>query len=229
MIVSDHFLFVHLHKSGGTFVNQLMLNCMPSARRLGYHLPYSEVPADYRMLPVLGTVRNPWAYYVSWYFFQRGMVQPNALFSICSDGGSLGFADTARNLASLHGDHERIARLSDAVPDHFVGAGLNLTKSCVNRLAGSGLGFYSFLYQRMYEGAEDLRLIRAESLRADLSDALVRLEGSLTPLTEMFIARAPALNRSEHEPFRDYYDASLRDFIGSAERPVIEYHAYRFH
>src|SRR5690348_2702699 len=101
MIVCDRFVFIHLHKSGGTFVNQLLLQCVPSARQIGYHLPYRELPEEHRYLPVLGTVRNPWDYYVSWYFFQNAQPRPNSLFRICSDDRRLGFSQTIRNLASL--------------------------------------------------------------------------------------------------------------------------------
>jgi hypothetical protein len=80
MIVTDRLVFLHLHKSGGTFVNALLLRCVPSARQIGYHLPYRELPEIYRNFPVVGTVRSPWAYYVSWFHFQRSRPNPNILF-----------------------------------------------------------------------------------------------------------------------------------------------------
>ena len=155
MIVTDRLVFLHLHKSGGTFVNALLMRCAPSAMRLGYHLPYRELPEIYRNLPVVGTVRNPWAYYVSWYHFQRSQQNPNILFEICSNGGELGFKETITNLARLSGDEARLGQLEKGVPDHFVNHGLNLTKRCVGELRERGLGFYSFLYARLYDGARD--------------------------------------------------------------------------
>ena len=85
MIVTDRLLFLHLHKSGGTFVNSLLMHCVPSARRIGYHLPYREAPQAFRDRPVVGTVRSPWAYYVSWYHFQSAQAKPNILFQVCSN------------------------------------------------------------------------------------------------------------------------------------------------
>ena len=35
------------------------------------HRPLGEVPADYKSLPALGFVRNPWDWYVSWYTHMR--------------------------------------------------------------------------------------------------------------------------------------------------------------
>ena len=75
MIATDRFVYVHLHKAGGTFVNECLERYFPGARRLGYHLPASLIPAELQSLPVLGFVRSPWSYYVSWYTFQSQMAQ----------------------------------------------------------------------------------------------------------------------------------------------------------
>jgi hypothetical protein len=56
MIATDRFVYVHLHKSGGTFVNECLLRFFPDARQIGYHLPRSRIPQDRLALPVLGFV-----------------------------------------------------------------------------------------------------------------------------------------------------------------------------
>ena len=89
MIASGRFVFLHLHKSGGSFVTECLLRFFPDARRLGYHLPASLLPPDLRALPLLGFVRSPWSYYVSWYAFQSQRPRPNALFRIVSEDGTL--------------------------------------------------------------------------------------------------------------------------------------------
>lgn len=228
MIISDRLVFLHLHKSGGTFVNQFLLNCVPSARQIGYHLPYSELPQVYRELPVVGTVRNPWAYYVSWYFFQNGQPKPNALFRICSNDGQLDFEGTIGNLLDLHRDEERIDRLAAALPEQFGKAGLNLTKRCIEGIRGSGLGFYSFLYHRLYAGAEAPTLLRVESLRQDLREALTRLGEPIEARAGQFLSEIPPLNRSTHGPFRGYYGPALRDAVAKADAALIEDHGYVF-
>ena len=81
MIATPRFVFIHLHKSGGTFVNECLLRFVPAARRLGYHLPRAAVPSEYAHLPVLGYVRNPWSYYVSWYAFQKFVLAGSATTS----------------------------------------------------------------------------------------------------------------------------------------------------
>ena len=63
MLVTDKFVFVHLPRSGGTFVYEVVRKFFPSALEIGYHLPRSLLPKEYGHLPVLGTVRNPWEFY----------------------------------------------------------------------------------------------------------------------------------------------------------------------
>ncbi len=228
MIICDKFVFLHMHKSGGTFVNHMMVKCIPSARRVGYHLPYDELPATFRHLPVLGTVRNPWSYYVSWYHFQAGQAKPNALFTICSEDRSLDFAGTIRNLVTLEQDDARIDRLMDAFPDHFVTAGLNLTRQCIDGIRGSGLGFYSFLYKRMYANAPSPTILPMEDLRERLTIQPLGLRGPEKMLVRDFLQTVPKLNVSEHAPYETYYPQDLRDLVARMDQPVIAAHDYAF-
>lgn len=228
MIVCDRLVSIHLHKSGGTFVNQLLLQCVPGARQLGYHLPYCELPAEYRTLPVLGAVRNPWEYYVSWFAFQSGLERPNALFRICSEDRALGFADTIRNLARLGTDAARFAALRAELPERFAAAGLNVTKSCLDELQGREVGFYTFLYERMYRGADAPTIVPAEDLRAGLATVLEQWGVLPNARAELFLKQVPRLNVSRHGPYRDYYDADLAALIGQADAAVIAKHEYRF-
>lgn len=228
MIVCDHLVFIHLHKSGGTFVNQLLLQCLPSARHIGYHLPYRELPLEYRSLPVLGTVRNPWDYYVSWYFFQQGQARPNALFQICSNDRQLGCAETIRNLASLATDSARLNALRRELPNAFGPAGLNLTKACLDDLRGREVGFYSFLHNRMYAGAEALTIVQMERLREGLRQALAHFGVLPNDRVDLFLEQAPRLNVTSHEPYGHYFDDELRDLVGALDRKIITEHGYRF-
>jgi hypothetical protein len=228
MIVCEQFIFIHLHKSGGTFVNQLMLQCLPCARQIGYHLPYRETPALYRSLPVLGTVRNPWEYYVSWYFFQAAQPRPNPLFRLCSRDGRLGFTDTVRRLAGLFSDAELVEALRGALPDDFRSAGLNLTKTCLDGVTNRGIGFYSFLYDRMYAGAGDPIILGAAHLREALRSALDELGVMPNARADLFLRQAPRLNVSKHGPYREYYDGDLRDLVAAVDGDLIRKHGYKF-
>jgi hypothetical protein len=226
MIVTDRLLFLHLHKSGGTFVNALLKRCVPSARQIGYHLPYREVPAVYRDLPVVGTVRSPWAYYVSWYHFQLGVPKRNILFQLCSNQGHLGFRDTVANLVNLASDEPRLALLEQGLPDSYGKAGINLTKACVRELRERGIGFYSFLHERLYAGTEEPTIVRAETLREELRKALTRLGELPNACAEQFLEQSPPLNVSRHDPPALYYDGALAALVAHHDRTVINRYDY---
>jgi hypothetical protein len=227
MIVTDRLLFLHLHKSGGTFVNALLMRCVASARHIGYHLPYREVPAAYRDRPVLGTVRSPWAYYVSWYHFQITRPKPNILFNICSNDGGLGFKETITNLTCLSNDETRLDLLEKGLPDTYSHAGLNLTKSSVGELRERGLGFYSFLYERLYAGASEPTIMRVERLREELREALLALGILPNACADRFLEEASPLNVSRHDAPSRYFDGQLAALVADRDRTVIDRYGYK--
>ena len=102
MIVTDKFVFVHLPRSGGTFVSDVIKKFFPSAHEIGYHLPRAVLPTEYSHLPVLGAVRNPWEFYASWYYHHVSPIGMPPLFcSLVARIGKLDFEGTTRNALNL--------------------------------------------------------------------------------------------------------------------------------
>lgn len=231
MIATDRFVYIHLHKSGGSFVNECLLRYFPDARQLGYHLPLSLLPDELRGLPVLGFVRSPWSYYVSWYAFQSQRPRPNALFRCVSDDGALDFKASVRNLLELGNDAARLDRLLQLLPDHYgaAGFGLNLPRFALAPIRGSGLGFYSFLFRYMYTtpGVEPV-IGRCESLRTDFLGFLERVGAPISAELRDFVLNASPRNASQHGDWRDYYDRELADLVRARDASVIEQFGYSF-
>jgi hypothetical protein len=228
MIATPRFVFLHLHKSGGTFVNECLLRFIPGSRQLGYHLPWSVLPPQLAALPVLGFVRNPWAYYVSWYSFQAAMPQPNTLYRILSDDGLLGFKGTITNMLSLASSPSLLGRVVAALPATFVKRGLNLPAFAAARIAGSGLGFYSFLFQHIFGGAQQLHIGRMEHLRTDLLDLLEGMGEPVGPDLRTHVATAAASNVSSHAAYTGYYDDELQNLVAERDAALIQRFEYRF-
>jgi hypothetical protein len=229
MIVTPRFVFLHLHKSGGTFVNAALMRYVAGATQIGYHLPRSMLPARFASLPVLGLVRSPWSYYVSWYSFQRARPRPNALFHIVSGAGTLDFKATIRNLLSLGHDDELLGRVTTALPSTYINQGLNLPGFALAPIRGSGLGLYSYLYRYLYgPDCETVRLARMERLRQELPELLARVGEPLSPPLRDYIETAPTLNSSEHGAFTDMYDDELARLVSDRDEFVIERHGYTF-
>src|SRR5512132_3880738 len=98
MLVTNEFVFGHLPRSGGTFVSEIIRKFFPSAREIGHHLPQELLPREYSHLPVLGTVRNPWEFYVSWYHYVWRRDAASILVSWMSENGRHSFLGSVRNL-----------------------------------------------------------------------------------------------------------------------------------
>ena len=229
MIATRHFVFLHLHKSGGTFVNECLVNFIPEARQLGYHLPRSLIPPELAQLPVLGLVRNPWSYYVSWYSYQSTRPQPNALFRVLSDNKRLDFRATIRNMMILGSDGFLLNRVLAEMPRQYTNGGLNLPGFALEPIRDTRLSFYTFLYRYMYGGGTSLlQLGRMEALRDDLIEMLSMTGQPISDAMRTFILHRGPANVSEHTAYPEYYDAELRDLIQERDAEIIERHRYRF-
>ena len=227
MIATERFVFLHLHKSGGSFVNECLMRHAPGARHIGYHLPRHMIPTELGQLPVLGLVRNPWSYYVSWYAFQSIRPQPNALYRVLSDEGRLDFAGTIHNMIHLGEDETRLGRLIDALPTAYTNRGLNLPGFALRPLRGLRVGFYSFLYRYLY-GEGPVLLGRMEALRAELLSLLEQVGQPVSDALREHVLHAPPLNTSNHGAYVTYYSEALGQQVAERDAEVIARHGYRF-
>jgi hypothetical protein len=229
MIVTSKFVFLHLHKSGGTFVNECLLRFLPDARHVGYHLPRTMIPPSEAHLPVLGFVRNPWSYYVSWYSFQLERPHPNFLFRILSDDGRLNFEDTLRNMLSLGAGSLRLDMLVRALPASYSNQGLNLPGFALAPIRDTRLGFYSYLYRYLYAGGSRPVVVgRLEELREELPHLIESVSQPVSDEMRFYIDEESPRNTSEHRHYTDYYGDSLRDLVAQRDAEVIQRHGYRF-
>ena len=228
MIVTDRFVFLHIHKSGGTFVNECLLRFVPSARQVGYHLPRSLVPPQYADLPSLGLVRSPWSYYVSWYSFQAQKRQSNELFRILSEDRKLDFGGTLRNMLDLGFAGAKLDAVLQALPSGYTGRGLNVPAPVMERIRASQLGFYSFLYRYVFDGPGQLHIGRLEHLRDDLRRMFEAVGQPINSAMHDYINNERPRNVSVHPDYASFYDDELRALVAERDALVIERHGYRF-
>ena len=229
MIVTPQFMFLHLHKSGGTFVNECLMKFVDGSRQVGYHLPRSLAPREYAHLPALGLVRNPWSYYLSWYSFQLGQSHPNFLFRILSDDGALDFESTVRNMLNLGAGSIRLDMLLRALPSSYSNQGLNLPNFALAPIRDTRLGFYSYLYRYLYQSDAAPAIIgRMETMRDDLVPMLESVEYHPTAELRAFVATESPRNTSQHGDYTQYYSASLRNLVAGRDEEIISRHRYRF-
>jgi len=235
MIATERFVFVHMHKTGGQTINEVISRCIAGHQIIGYHYPHSAVPEQYAQLPIVGFVRNPWDWYVSWYAFNRRPKAVNPLFSICSDGGKADFNTTVRNLVNLGNDSVRSGQYRDALisvlPDNLIGnRGVGLTKTCLRNFEDNDTAYVSWLFIRMLGLAnqEKTYIGRFENLGSDFVKILNRLDVPQTEGIEHALNRTRPINSSSHSHYSHYYDEELRELINHKDSYLINRFNYSF-
>ena len=122
----------------------------PTTKPLVIHYPRFALPAEHDGLPLVGMVRNPWDWYVSWYAFNRQPYVFNMLFEVLSDDGHSDFKTTVTSLVNLGSDdiesrHYRNVLIS-VFPETLEGnRGVGLTKDCIRGFSDNETGYCSWL------------------------------------------------------------------------------------
>ena len=230
MLVTDKFVFLHLPRAGGTFVYEVVRKFFPSAREIGYHFPRELLPREYSHLPILGVIRNPWEFYVSWYEHVRPRNTSSIMFSWLSDNGKLGFIETTRNALNLGVNDERLDVLIEMLPEH-VDYGKrnipNITKDSMRIVRGTGVGYYTFRFNQLFGTADDVFFCRLDSLREDLVAFFDRI-GVATGELRDYILRLDKKNTSEHIHESTYYTTDLAELVRIRDRELVERFGFSF-
>jgi hypothetical protein len=230
MIVTDKFVFVHLPRSGGTFVTGIIRKFFPSAHEIGHHMSRELLPRDYSHLPVLGTVRNPWEFYVSLYHYVWPRDASSVLVSWMSENGRLGFRGSIRNLLNLGANDERLDVLIEMLPEHVDYSKRHvpsINQDAMRRVRGTGLGYYTFRFNQLFGNADDMFVCRLETLRQDLV-AFFEGIGAATDELRGYVLGSDKVNAAEHLHYATYYTPELAELVLLRDRPLIERFGYAF-
>jgi hypothetical protein len=206
MILSSKFVFLHLPKTGGSFVRELMTHYAPPEWNVSLHDNHPtvrEIPATHADLPIFGLVRNPFDWYVSWYHYLKEH-RSDPFFNHISQQGSLDFKTTIS--AAFEVDIGAMFQFPCAFSNSPFGCYMNY-------IFGNDLN--------------RLKLGKMESLRGDLRQILTTFD-ALTETLDQQIDTFPVVNVSDHMPYRSYYDEALKALILSRDREVLERFGYDF-
>jgi len=235
MIVAGKFVFIHLHRTGGQFVRRLLLTYCEDANEIGYHFPLHMLPSRYQHLPIIGFVRNPWDWYVSWYAFNR--IRPRSpVFTVASANGTLGFSETVHNMLHLGSSEARHRQLKskmvDALPRSIIGnRGIGIARDELAAFNNENEGYYSWLVRRMYGDtatARQIQLGKFENLRGDLHDILDQLNIKPAPAFMQQLHHGEKINATVHHQYCRYYDTALKNVVASREQALLQQHGYLF-
>ncbi len=234
MLVTDKFVFVHLPRTGGTFVSEVVRKFFPSAREIGYHLPRELLPREYSHLPILGTVRSPWEFYVSWYHHHQSSNRysstKNILFCCVSEDRRLDFVKTIQNALNLGVSDGKLDLLIQALPENFDYHQRhipNLTKDVMRKLRGTAIGLYTFRFQQLFGQADDVFFCRVESLRSDLMTFFEKI-GAASDALRSYVLGLEKKNSSEHLHYSSYYTPELAELVSTRDRQLVDRFGFIF-
>jgi hypothetical protein len=234
MLITDKFVFLHLPRAGGTFVYEVVRKFFPSAREIGYHFPRELLPREYSHLPILGTVRNPWEFYVSWYHYHQSSEtyspSKNVLFCCVSEDRKLDFVQTIRTALDLGVSDDKLDFLVQSLPENFDNQRRkipNLTKDLMRQIRGTGLGLYSVRFNQTFGQANDVFFCRVETLRSDLMAFFERI-GVASDDLRRHVLSLDKKNTSEHRHYSTYYTPELAELVFIRDRQLIERFGFTF-
>jgi hypothetical protein len=199
MFLTRHFVFVHIPKTGGNFVRQILEDHAPEqwqVQRLEDHATYDQIPSTHRDLPRIALARNPFSWHVSWFHFQQK--NPHDFFNRISDGGKLGFAQSMRRAYTGDGP-----------------------------LANSSGALTQTLFEMLGQGLDGAVVGKMEGMRSELL-RLFSLCTKVPQAMATAIEKMPPQNTSSHAHYSTYYDSELRDLIRAKDAPVFDFFGYEW-
>jgi hypothetical protein len=233
MVVTRDFTFIHTHKCGGSFVTDVLKEEF-GGKQVGkvFHTPRRECLVDPHIF--LGTVRNPFDWYVSMFHFYT--IKENPIIEGLGD-----FKSTISTLLNLKGTpkHQELKTrdLCDNAPGFYFskrGAGQTPRGGFTNQDFidyPSNIGFYSWLWQRMNADKNDnthnIHIMRVENLNQDLVEA-IDTYSSITSEQKEIILQAPKNNITDRGDYKEYFDKELIDLVYKQDSLFFERFGYEF-
>jgi hypothetical protein len=235
-------VFIHNPRTGGAFVKTLFKEYLPLtcfAALEDYHLPISQVPAEFKDKMSFGLIRNPWSWYVSLYHFQ----QP------CGKWLRLTKAKTFHDFVKTFLSDEFI---QENRHKKFYPVGNPHLPPIVPKfeyIDNLTVGFYTYRYIYMFFNnykeifaSKDLQgfkkkhdellsvdhILRIEDLPNNIINLLAK-NGTPVPLEVIPKWRgAPKKNHTHHKGYRELYTDHLIDLVAKKDSLIIENYGYEF-
>lgn len=255
MFLTNQFIFLHMPKTGGTFIEDFLQRRWPKGDVLPRdcpqglhtrHLSIGDIPARYHSRSVWMGVRNPWRWYVSWYEYLKvdhfnNVTTPTHRFQLLSQGTDMSFKQVLR----------RALFFSNELAEHY----LQLPNPhCPNeQVFGHArrlrLGWYGYRFCRIalpnYKellpsiSPDELRgsfernsavnhYIRTERLTKDLLAALRSVGHRYPPSFKNRLERMPHVKAQNYKDWRSYYDDESIEWVAKREDLIIRKFGYEF-
>ena len=232
MLITPDFVFIHMPKTGGTFIARMLQQvygeaAVETGRK---HATCDEIPAAERGKPIVSVMRSPFDRYVSQYHYGWWRTQPQ---EYCDPAGNreripsypdVDFADFVRIANRFFVNvHRGVATGYEAT--HLPPAlapGWHTEQFIRFFCRDSQQAFAGLTERALQRGRAEpyeypVEFLRTETLNDDLADLLARL-GVDAARTDAVRTHARVLPEQAHETRErkdadEYFDEELRDFV----------------
>jgi hypothetical protein len=238
MLVTPHFVFIHIPKTAGRFCRQQIVNYGgPVLYRGGLHEPLVRLPQPFRHLPTIAFVRNPWDWYVSWYYHMHSFGGFNPLFASAIRAGHLEFTPVMQHVFdSIEPGTRAAAELDDYLhsPEHAARNSHDLDTAMIayQREHNCGMLTWRFCFNLGVQAPTPCHVGRFETLADDLIGAMTACGSPLSEQSSARIRASRPLGEGEKRAKRDYHslytDRRLIERVAEKERLVIAQFGYNF-
>jgi len=213
VILTDHFVWMHIPKTGGTWFRETLKKEMPPSWNAQVIYPCHWFAEDlknkwpnYVDKPRFCFVRNPWDWWVSLWHFWKGHYQNRT-------GG----------FALPKSDWSKAERVWDGLLDPSGELRIQTLEQLLFAYPASTLSEY---YSKV-AGDSDCVVGRFENLRSD-AIRLLEVHCEVPKSLKRALETAPAVNESVHSPYRVFYSQRAQKQVSILERPLIEQFGYVF-
>ncbi|MDH5649356.1 MAG: hypothetical protein OEY67_06835 [Gammaproteobacteria bacterium] len=215
MFLCKHFVYLHLPKTGGTFLHDVLTAHSPETwdiQPVPGHGSVRDIPERYSDLPVIGFIRNPWDYYVSWYTYLMhntettpSEMDPQNLFQQASCGGSNDFRTTLLNIMDKD----------------------NLRKSDTGALTAYASWTFGIDSDAELDN-NNIKIGQTENLREDMIGILEDLAISMPNSLKDSLLHDPPKNAMDRPPYQEFYDEETKSLVEYKDRFIIQRFGYSF-
>ena len=214
MITCQNATFIHVPKCGGTYLRTILD---------GKYSLHEEcaLPSIYNAGPMIGFVRNPYTWYVSWYNFKNtgsDIYKSNDIYKMCNRG-PMDFETYLDNLVNPTIEFKK--RYYSVLQTFDVIASLYQVAATWIK---SDKPFYEHLYDSYLVGHE---IHKNETMTQDLPSILSKI-GMYTPDVENKIKTTDFINTSKKVDYRDYYTEDMCKSVLDSHQRILTVHDYKF-
>ena len=212
MLINDDYLFIHVQRSGGSFIEKFLIEnfdgCSLITPKHGgwYEIKSSSELKEGRLS--FGVVRNPWGFYVSWWSANRKVGPKKTMFPQIFN---------ERTLSDFNEFIPWVMTLNHGRTSYF------------NFDTMSKLDIGPYTYRQLechYTSFDELwvdALVHRENLEEELAD-IMQLDNKRREV----LFNMPRYHVGDHKPYEEYYNDESRILVEYKDRFVIQEHGYTF-